>query len=92
MAGKHSSHDASNTETVTREDDDVGQSGGSAAGGGHQTAQQAAVTGMGGGGRSDADRREGWDKAGSAGRGPPAMGGSSDGQSDRKPAAEGEGS
>ena len=89
MANDKTTHDASNTATVTRTDDDVGTAGGTEAGAGRQTAEQAALTGMGGGGRTDADRREGRDEAGSAGRGAPAVGGSSSGQSDRKPATEG---
>lgn len=70
-------------ETVTRKpDQDVGTPGGPAAGGGHQTPDQAAVTDMGGGGRTDAERRDDW-KAGEPGRSPPALGGSSAGQSDQ---------
>ncbi|MGU3536632.1 hypothetical protein [Methylobacterium sp. A54F] len=79
------SRDTIPSETVTRKpDSDVGSPGGPAAGGGHQTAAQAEVTRMGAGGRSDADRNQGWDAGGEAGRAPPALGGSSGGHSDQK--------
>ena len=52
-----------------------------------QTPQQRALTGRDGGGRSDESRKADWPTAGGApGRPPAALGGSSQGQSDRKPA------
>lgn len=73
-------------ETVTRKpDDDVGTPGSGPAGGGRQTGDQAAITDMDAGGRSDAERNAGWE-AGAAGQSPPALGGSSGGHSDQKPA------
>ncbi|WP_336487856.1 hypothetical protein [Methylobacterium nigriterrae] len=73
------------TETVTRKPDEaVGTPGGEPAGGGRQTPQQAEMTRMGTGGRSDAERKEGWDAGGEPGRNPPALGGSSGGHSDQK--------
>ena len=78
------------SETVTRKPDaDVGSPGGPAVGGGHQTAQQAAITGQGPspeeGGRTDSERQSDW--SGDAAGDSPAIGGSSQGQSDRKAAA-----
>ena len=78
--------DLSNTGT-RKPDEAVGSRGPRPAGGGHQTAEQAAITGQGSGGRSDAERQGEWsDSRGSetAGRTPPALGGSSGGHSDRK--------
>ena len=82
--------DLSNTGT-RKPDEAVGSRGPHPAGGGHQTPEQAAITGQGSGGRSDAERRGEWGEGGqgsdAAGRGPPALGGSSGGHSDRKAAA-----
>ncbi|GJD30623.1 hypothetical protein PMNALOAF_1871 [Methylobacterium adhaesivum] len=74
------------TDAATRKpDDDVGTPGAPAVGGGGHTADQAAVTDMTPGGLTDAQRKADW-KAGDAeqGRNPVPVGGSSDGQSDRK--------
>lgn len=66
-------------------DSDVGSPGEPAVAGGGQTAQQVAITGIDAGARTDADRKADWDKSGgSPGRNPTPVGGSSDGQSDRK--------
>lgn len=66
-------------------DSDVGTKGEPAVAGGGQTAQQAEITGMKTGARSDADRKADWNTTGgSPGRNPAPVGGSSDGQSDRK--------
>ncbi|AWN41349.1 hypothetical protein [Methylobacterium durans] len=74
------------TETVTRKPDaDVGSPGGPPAGGGRQTDQQAAITRTEAGGRSDAERKQGWETAGGEpGRAPPTPGGSSAGHSDQQ--------
>ncbi len=60
--------------------------GGDKTGGWEQTPQQAAVTRQDGSGRTDAERDAAWPKdgAGSAAK-KPAPGGSSQGESDRKP-------
>lgn len=85
-----SDFDKNPTDAATRKPDEVGTPGAPAVGGGHQTSQQAEITGQGSGnqeagGRTDADRKADWDKAGNApGRNPTPFGGSSDGQSDRK--------
>ncbi|MCJ2135158.1 hypothetical protein MKK69_14020 [Methylobacterium sp. J-026] len=72
--------------TATRKPEDaVGSPGGPAAGGGHQTAEQAAITDMGAAPRTEP--KDGWGSTGDSGRAPPAIGGSSGGQSDRKAAA-----
>lgn len=66
-------------------DEDVGTPGEPAVAGGGQTAQQAEITGMKEGARTDADRKADWAASGGeAGRNPAPVGGSSDGQSDRK--------
>lgn len=80
-----SDFDKQPTDAATRNDDEVGSPGGPAAGGGRQTPEQAAVTGTGSEGLTDADRKAQW-KQGSdqAGRNPAPVGGSSDGQSDRR--------
>ena len=74
-------------------DDIVGQSQGPIVGGGHQTAEQRAITERSGGpeadeagGLTDAERAEMFKEAGGEpGRPPTALGGSSQGQSDRMP-------
>ncbi|WP_407524266.1 hypothetical protein [Methylobacterium oryzisoli] len=72
---------------MTRKPDDVvGRPGGPAAGDGHQTPQQAAITGQDGGGRDEASRAGEWSKAGTPGRPPASVGGSSGGHSDQKAA------
>jgi hypothetical protein len=74
------------TDAATRKpDDDVGTPGAPAVGGGGHTADQAAVTDQASGGLTDAQRNADW-KAGDGdrGRNPVPVGGSSDGQSDRK--------
>lgn len=72
--------------TGTRKpDEDVGTPGAPAVAGGGQTPQQAAITGNESGGLTDADRKASWQESGGApGRNPAPVGGSSDGQSDRK--------
>lgn len=70
-------------------DDLVGQSQGPIAGGGRQTPEQEAMTGQSGGGLTDAERGKNWKGAGEPGRPPAALGGSSQGQSDRMPAGGG---
>ncbi|MCJ2081024.1 hypothetical protein [Methylobacterium sp. J-090] len=74
------------TDAATRKpDDDVGTPGEPAVAGGGHTADQSAITDQTPGGLTDADRKTGWAGAGGAsGRNPAPMGGSSDGQSDRK--------
>ncbi|MCJ2127796.1 hypothetical protein [Methylobacterium sp. E-045] len=80
-----SDFDKQPTDAATRKPDDVGSQGQPAVGGGHQTAEQADITGIDPGGLSDADRKASWDAdADKAGRNPTPVGGSSDGQSDRK--------
>jgi hypothetical protein len=66
-----------------KNDNLVGRSEGPIVGGGHQTPEQAAIVEQGGGGLTDAERRRTWDGGGEAGRGPPAVGGSSEGHSDQ---------
>ncbi|KQP10084.1 MAG: hypothetical protein Q7T93_19200 [Methylobacterium sp.] len=74
------------TDAATRKpDDDVGTPGEPAVAGGGHTADQSAITDMGAGGQTDHDRKADWDKDGAPpGRNPAPVGGSSDGQSDRK--------
>ncbi|WP_027170905.1 hypothetical protein [Methylobacterium sp. 10] len=80
-----SDFDKQPTDAATRKPNEVGSRGKPAVEGGHQTAQQADITGIDSGGLSDADRKASWDKdADEAGRNPTPVGGSSDGQSDRK--------
>ncbi|SFH03481.1 hypothetical protein [Methylobacterium gossipiicola] len=77
---------ANPTDAATRKpDDDVGTPGAPAVAGGGHTADQSAVTDLTPGGLTDAQRNAAW-KAGEAepGRNPVPVGGSSDGQSDRK--------
>lgn len=71
---------------AARNANDVGSPGHPGADGGHQTPEQAAVTKQGGGGRDDAARNAKWakDKGALPAKGP-ALGGSSQGESDRKP-------
>jgi hypothetical protein len=70
-----------------KNDNIVGRSEGPIVGGGHQTAEQAAIVGQDGGGRSDAERREEWSaNPDPAGKMTPAIGGSSQGQSDQQAA------
>lgn len=66
-----------------KNDNIVGRSEGPIVGGGHQTPEQAAIVEQGGGGLTDGERRESWQQGGEAGRGAPAIGGSSQGQSDQ---------
>ncbi|GLS46023.1 hypothetical protein [Methylobacterium brachythecii] len=76
------------SETVTRDDDDVGKLGSPAVAGGRQTAQQEDITNMSAKGRSDNDRQK--DRDGlqhDAGRNPVPVGGSSGGHSDQKSAS-----
>ncbi|NEU13294.1 hypothetical protein G3T14_14305 [Methylobacterium sp. BTF04] len=79
---------ANDTDSVggTRKPDDaVGTRGDPAVSGGHQSPEQAAITGLEPDGRTDADRKKAWSEAGGVpGRNPAPVGGSSDGQSDRK--------
>ncbi|WP_018041958.1 hypothetical protein [Methylobacterium sp. 88A] len=80
-----SDFDKQPTDAATRKPNDVGSRGEPALEGGHQTAQQAAITGIDPGGLSDDDRKANWNKdADKAGRNPTPVGGSSNGQSDRK--------
>ncbi|GJE16073.1 hypothetical protein [Methylobacterium marchantiae] len=80
-----SDFDKQPTDAATRKHDEVGSPGKPAVGGGHQTAQQADITGIDAGGRTDADRKANWKEgSGQEGRNPAPVGGSSDGQSDRK--------
>ncbi|WP_019906771.1 hypothetical protein [Methylobacterium sp. 77] len=74
------------TDAATRKpDDDVGTRGGPAVNGGHQTAEQNAARDREPGGLSDAERKQDWNDSGAAkGRNPVPVGGSSDGQSDRR--------
>ena len=73
------------TDAATRRPDEVGTPGEPAVAGGGHTADQSAITDMGPGGETDQDRKADWDKdAAPAGRNPAPVGGSSDGQSDRK--------
>ena len=66
-------------------DDQVGESSGPEVDTGRQSDEQARLTRQEGGGLSDTQRRENWSKAGEPGRPPVALGGSSQGQSDRMP-------
>ncbi|TGD99013.1 hypothetical protein [Methylobacterium nonmethylotrophicum] len=69
---------------MTRKPDDVvGSRGEPAAGGGHQTPEQAAITRQGSGGRDEAERTREWSSAGTPGRPPVSVGGSSGGHSDQ---------
>lgn len=72
--------------TGTRKPDAaVGTRGGPAAAGGHQSPEQAAITDQAPGGQDDTARGNEWSETGGApGRNPSPVGGSSDGQSDRK--------
>ena len=80
-----SDFDKNPTDAATRKPNEVGSQGKPAVGGGHQTTEQAEITGIDEGGLTDADRKADWDEgADKAGRNPTPVGGSSDGQSDRK--------
>lgn len=74
------------TDAATRKpDDDVGTPGAPAVAGGGHTADQSAVTDQTPGGLTDAERNAEWGEGGGPrGRNPVPVGGSSDGQSDRK--------
>lgn len=66
-------------------DDDVGTRGAPAIGGGRQTPEQEAARDQEGGGLTDAERNRNWSETGGQkGRNPAPVGGSSDGQSDRR--------
>jgi hypothetical protein len=74
-----------------KNDNIVGQPEGPIVGGGHQTAEQAAIVQQGGGGRTDRDRGADWPSSeGPEGRMVPAIGGSSQGQSDQHAARGGD--
>lgn len=76
---------ANPTDAATRKPDDaVGTPGAPAVAGGGHTADQAAVTDKTPGGLTDAERNAEWAEGGDHGRNPVPVGGSSDGQSDRK--------
>jgi hypothetical protein len=74
------------TDAATRKpDDDVGSQGAPAVGGGRQTPGQEAARDQGAGGVTDAERNQNWNEAGGQkGRNPAPVGGSSNGQSDRR--------
>ena len=73
------------TDAATRKpDDDVGTPGEPTVAGGTHTADQAAITDQTPGGLADGQRKEAWDQGGAPGRNPAPVGGSSDGQSDRR--------
>ncbi|KMO28020.1 hypothetical protein VP06_28905 [Methylobacterium aquaticum] len=72
------------SEAMTRKPDDVvGSRGEPAVGGGHQTPEQAAITRQEGGGRDEAELKREWSSAGTPGRPPVSVGGSSGGHSDQ---------
>ncbi|CAA2100170.1 hypothetical protein MBUL_00536 [Methylobacterium bullatum] len=80
-----SDFDKNPTDAATRKPDEVGSQGKPAVGGGHQTSEQARITGIDAGGLTDADRNADWEEgADKAGRNSTPVGGSSDGQSDRR--------
>ncbi|KQP72135.1 hypothetical protein [Methylobacterium sp. Leaf112] len=73
------------TDAATRKpDDDVGTPGEPAVGGGGHTADQSAITDQTPGGLADGQRKDDWDQGGAPGRNTTPVGGSSDGQSDRR--------
>lgn len=74
------------TDAATRKpDDDVGTPGEPAVAGGAHTADQSSVTDQTPGGLTDAQRNAAWKEGGAdRGRNPVPVGGSSDGQSDRR--------
>jgi hypothetical protein len=69
-----------------KNDNIVGRSEGPIVGGGHQTPDQAALVQQGSGGKTDAERSREHSSEGSGGRKDPAIGGSSQGQSDQQAA------
>lgn len=70
-----------------KNDNIVGRSEGPIVGGGHQTPEQAALVQQGGGGKTDGERSSEASSDGPKGRMNPALGGSSQGQSDQQAAS-----